>query len=68
MGLVPLMATPTIRDIQVIETAPVGLRLTVVKVVTDQAGLHGYGCGTFTQRAELVRPAVIGRASCRERV
>jgi mannonate dehydratase len=58
MGLVSLMATPTIRDIQVIETAPVGLRLTVVKVVTDQAGLYGYGCGTFTQRAELVRPAV----------
>ena len=38
--------------------APAGLRLTVVKVVTDQDGLYGYGCGTFTQRAEVVNVAV----------
>jgi mannonate dehydratase len=49
---------PVIRDIKVIETAPAGLRLSIVKVVTDQAGLHGYGCGTFTQRADLVGIAV----------
>ena len=48
------MPSPKIRDIRVIETAPAGLRLVVVKVITDQDGLYGYGCGTFTQRADLV--------------
>lgn len=48
------MPVPRIRDVQVIATAPQGLRLTVVKVITDQDGLYGYGCGTYTQRAELV--------------
>ena len=52
------MPTPKIKDIQVIDTAPAGLRLTVVKIVTDQDGLYGYGCGTFTQRADLVNLAV----------
>src|ERR1035441_8586258 len=52
------MAAPKIRDVQVIQTAPAGLRLTVVKILTDQDGLYGYGCGTFTQRADLVAPAV----------
>ena len=33
-------------------------RLTVVKITTDQDGLYGYGCATFTQRADLVKPAV----------
>ena len=41
-----------------IATAPQGVRLCVVKVTTDQAGLYGYGCATFTQRADLVVPAV----------
>lgn len=50
--------SPKIRDISVIETAPAGVRLTVVKVTTDQPGLYGYGCATFTQRADLVKPAV----------
>jgi mannonate dehydratase len=52
------MPSPKIKDVQVIATAPAGLRLTVVKVVTDQDGLYGYGCGTFTQRAEMVNVAV----------
>ena len=52
------MPSPKIKDIQVIATAPAGLRLVVVKVITDQDGLYGYGCGTFTQRADLVVPAV----------
>lgn len=52
------MASPKIKDVQVIATAPAGLRLVVVKVVTDQDGLYGYGCGTFTQRADLVVEAV----------
>lgn len=50
--------TPKIKDVQVIATAPVGLRLVVVKIVTDQDGLYGYGCGTYTQRADLVVAAV----------
>src|SRR3569832_1005139 len=52
------MPAPKIKDVQVIATAPAGLRLTVVKIVTDQDGLYGYGCGTYTQRAELVNLAV----------
>ena len=50
--------SPKIKDVSVIETAPAGLRLTVVKITTDQDGLYGYGCGTFTQRADLVGEAV----------
>jgi len=52
------MPSPKIRDVSVIECAPQGVRLSVVKVTTDQAGLYGYGCATFTQRADLVKPAV----------
>src|SRR3984885_1692997 len=49
---------PKIKDISVIECEPAGTRLTVVKITTDQDGLYGYGCATFTQRADLVKPAV----------
>ena len=67
------MRVPRIKDIRVISTAPQGVRLCVVKIMTDQDGLHGYGCATFTQRADLVVPAVekylkpllIGRAADR---
>ena len=52
------LPTPKIKDISVIEVQPAGTRLTVVKVMTDQDGLYGYGCATFTQRADLVKPAV----------
>ena len=52
------MPAPKIKDISVIETQPAGVRLTVVKITTDQDGLYGYGCATFTQRADLVKPAV----------
>jgi mannonate dehydratase len=52
------LAQPRIHDISVIETQRGGVRLTVVKITTDQDGLYGYGCATFTQRADLVRPAV----------
>src|SRR5882757_10135916 len=52
------MAIPKIKDVSVIATAPAGLRLVVVKITTDQDGLYGYGCGTFTQRADLVVMAV----------
>jgi mannonate dehydratase len=52
------MPAPKIKDVSVIECAPAGVRLTVVKITTDQDGLYGYGCATFTQRADLVKPAV----------
>jgi len=52
------MASPKIRDVSVIECAPEGSRLSVVKITTDQDGLYGYGCATFTQRADLIKPAV----------
>jgi len=67
------MPSPKIKDVQVIATAPQGLRLVVVKILTDQDGLYGYGCGTFTQRADLVveavrrylRPFLIGKPADR---
>jgi mannonate dehydratase len=49
---------PRIKDVSVIATEPQGSRLVVVKITTDQDGLYGYGCATFTQRADLVVPAV----------
>jgi mannonate dehydratase len=52
------MPAPRIKDISVIECQPARVRLTVVKITTDQDGLYGYGCATFTQRADLVKPAV----------
>jgi mannonate dehydratase len=52
------LPSPKIKDVQVIATAPAGLRLVVVKILTDQDGLYGYGCGTYTQRADLVVEAV----------
>jgi mannonate dehydratase len=63
------MPVPKIKDVSVITTEPAGVRLIVVKVQTDQDGLYGYGCATFTQRADLVvaavnsylKPLVIGR-------
>ena len=39
-------------------TAPSGIALVVVKVETDQPGLYGLGCATFTQRCTLVAQAV----------
>ena len=52
------MPSPHVKDVQVIPTSPAGVRLTVVKILTDQDGLYGYGCATFTQRAEAVNVAV----------
>src|SRR5471030_3170390 len=53
------LSRPRIKDITVIETAPAGVRLDVVRITTDQDGLYGYGCATFTQRADLIKPAVL---------
>jgi mannonate dehydratase len=52
------LADLKIRDVRAILTAPAGIRLVVVKVETDQDGLYGLGCATFTQRARLVSAAV----------
>lgn len=47
-----------ITEIQTFLTAPAGIRLVVVKVSTNEAGLYGLGCATFTQRARAVETAV----------
>ena len=52
------MPSPIIKEVSAIATQPGGSRLIVVKITTDQAGLYGYGCATFTQRADLVVPAI----------
>ena len=47
-----------IRDVKAILTAPAGIRLVVVKVETNEPGLYGLGCATFTQRACVVETAI----------
>jgi mannonate dehydratase len=53
-GLPPLKIT----DVRTILTAPSGIRLVIVKVMTSEPGLYGLGCATFTQRANVVQTAV----------
>ncbi|MEZ4529546.1 MAG: enolase C-terminal domain-like protein [Thermomicrobiales bacterium] len=58
-----------IRDLNVILTAPDGIRLVIVKVETSEPGLYGLGCATFTQRPmavveaieHYIKPMAIGR-------
>jgi mannonate dehydratase len=47
-----------ITGVRAILTAPEGIALVVVRVDTDQPGLYGLGCATFTQRPTLVSRAV----------
>ncbi len=47
-----------ITDVRTILTAPNGIRLVVVKVMTSEPGLYGLGCATFTQRALAVQTAI----------
>lgn len=47
-----------ISDIQVILTAPEGINLVVIKVITNQPGLYGLGCGTFAYRHLAVKTVV----------
>lgn len=57
----PAAANPgslKITDVKTILTAPAGIRLVVVKVLTSEPGLYGLGCATFTQRARAVETAV----------
>lgn len=57
-----------ITDVQAVVTAPEGIPLVVVKVLTSDDGLYGLGCATFTQRWQAVvayldhiRPLLVGR-------
>jgi mannonate dehydratase len=58
-----------ITDVKVILTAPEGINLIVVKVETNQPGLHGLGCATFAYRHlavkclidDYLRPLLLGR-------
>ena len=47
-----------ITDVQTILTQPANIRLVVVKVLTNEPGLYGLGCATFTQRARVVETAI----------
>ncbi len=47
-----------IKKVKAIITAPYGIELVIVKVETDQPGLHGVGCATFRQRAHAVATAI----------
>ncbi len=52
------MAEITIQDVQVITTQPTSQRLVLVKIITSEPGLYGWGCATFTQRFHAVQAAV----------
>ena len=58
LALRPRSGKLKITDVQAVLTAPAGIRLVVVKVSTNQPGLYGLGCATFTQRARVVETAV----------
>ena len=47
-----------IADVVTYTVQPDGVPLVVAKVVTDQPGLYGWGCGTFTQRFRAVEAAI----------
>lgn len=47
-----------ITDVKVILTQPKGLPLVIVKVLTNEPGLHGLGCATFTWRYHAVAAAI----------
>ncbi|MDI9498876.1 MAG: starvation-sensing protein RspA, partial [Bacillota bacterium] len=48
------MSDIRITGVRAIATAPQGIALVVVRVDTNQPGLYGLGCATYTQRWPLV--------------
>ncbi|WP_008826911.1 enolase C-terminal domain-like protein [Haloplasma contractile] len=52
------MSKVEITNVKTILTAPEGVNLVVVKVETNQDGLYGVGCATFTQRYLAVETAI----------
>ena len=58
--VVDLPGQPSLKitDVKTILTAPAGIRLVVVKVMTSEPGLYGLGCATFTQRPRVVATAI----------
>jgi len=62
-----------IRDVRVTVTAPEGMNLIVVRILTDEPGLDGLGCATFAYRHHAVRttiekhlrPLLLGRDASR---
>lgn len=60
---------PKITNVKTFLTCPYDINLVVVRVETDQPGLYGLGCATFTQRCkavvtlidEYIKPLILGR-------
>ncbi|MDR0397495.1 MAG: starvation-sensing protein RspA [Oscillospiraceae bacterium] len=53
------MSDIRVTDVRAIETAPMrGSNLIVVRIDTNQPGLYGLGCATFTQRHKAVVTAI----------
>lgn len=67
------MSTVIITDVRAITCAPDGSNLVVVAIETNQPGLTGYGCATFTQRwksvvttiEDYMKPLLVGRDASR---
>lgn len=67
--MVKKMSNIRITDVRAIVTRPCGSNLIIVRIDTNQPGLYGYGCATYTQRwktvvtaiEEYMKPLLMGR-------